>query len=52
MLGSEIITLVNESKQPGTYKVNFNGSQLATGVYIARLIVGKFNESIKICLLR
>lgn len=36
-LGQEIITLVNEIKHPGNYEVEFNGSGLSSGVYIAVL---------------
>lgn len=37
MLGNEIQTLVNSRMSPGTYRVRFNASNLATGVYIYRL---------------
>ena len=37
ILGSEVTTLVNEEQQPGYYEVQFNGSSLASGVYIYRL---------------
>ena len=52
ILGNEITTLVNETKLPGTYKVNFNSNQLASGVYIARLTAGRFHKSIKLSLVK
>lgn len=40
LLGNEIATLVNEVKSAGVYKVNFNASNLASGVYFYRLRTG------------
>lgn len=37
ILGREIRSLVNETKQPGNYSVDFNGSNLSSGVYFYRL---------------
>ena len=37
VLGNEIRTLVNEEKPAGEYQVTFNGSGLASGVYVYRL---------------
>ncbi|MGD8779824.1 MAG: hypothetical protein PVH88_12785 [Ignavibacteria bacterium] len=34
ILGNEVATLVNEQKQPRIYEVNFNGSNLSSGIYI------------------
>jgi photosystem II stability/assembly factor-like uncharacterized protein len=45
MIGNEITALVNEEKQPGNYKVNFNASGLSSGVYFYTLnISGKENN--------
>ena len=52
ILGREVATLVNEQKSAGKYSVQWNGSQLASGVYISRLTAGKFNKSIKIILMK
>jgi hypothetical protein len=35
--GRKVRTLVNEEKQAGTYEVNFNAANLASGVYFYRL---------------
>ncbi|GBD86987.1 hypothetical protein BMS3Abin03_00912 [bacterium BMS3Abin03] len=51
-LGEEIITLVNEVKQAGSYTVEFNGSSLPSGVYFYRLIAGNFVASKKMILIR
>jgi hypothetical protein len=34
VLGRAVATLVNEVKQPGTYTVKFDGSNLSSGVYL------------------
>ncbi len=45
VLGNEIRTLVNEEKPAGEYVVTFNGSGLASGVYVYRLTF--YDKSIK-----
>lgn len=40
VLGSEIVTLVNEYKQAGLYEIEFDGSSLSSGVYYYRLQSG------------
>ncbi|GBD87403.1 two component regulator propeller [bacterium BMS3Abin03] len=40
VLGNEVGTLVNERKPPGTYEVEFDGRELASGVYIYSLKFG------------
>jgi Secretion system C-terminal sorting domain len=37
ILGREIATLANEEKPVGTYRVNFNGDRLASGIYFYSL---------------
>ena len=39
ILGSEIVTLVNEEQEPGFYEVQFNGSTFPSGVYFYNLQV-------------
>lgn len=41
VLGREIGVLVREPRQPGTYRVRFDATGLATGAYIYRLTVGQ-----------
>ena len=38
-LGQKINTLVNEIKNKGTYEVQFNGNNLASGVYFYRMVI-------------
>jgi len=37
VLGNEVATLVNEQKEPGTHTVEFDASELTSGVYFCRL---------------
>jgi ligand-binding sensor domain-containing protein len=52
ILGKEIATLVNVEKPAGSYSVNFNGSNLSSGVYIYRIQAGSFTQSRKLVLLK
>ena len=46
ILGNEIATLVNEEKPAGNYEVEFDGSKLASGIYIYRLTAGNPSTSL------
>jgi len=48
--GREVETLVNEQLLPGTYEVDFNGSNITSGVYFYRLVTGQFVETKKMIL--
>ena len=52
ILGSEVMSLVNEVKSQGTYTVNFNASHLTSGVYIYKLIAPNFVETKKMLLIK
>lgn len=52
MLGKEVSTLVNEKLNPGTYKVEFDGSNLTSGVYFFKLKVNNFQVTKKMMLIR
>ncbi|MBV6419621.1 MAG: hypothetical protein DAHOPDDO_00844 [Ignavibacteriaceae bacterium] len=52
ILGNEVANLVNEFKETGRYEVNFNASNLASGVYIYRLSVNDFINVKKMVLLK
>lgn len=40
VLGREVVTLLNETKEAGDYSVSFNASELPSGIYIYRLKAG------------
>ena len=52
VLGKEIMTLVNETIAAGNYEVEFNGSNLSSGVYFYRIESGEFISIKKMILIR
>jgi hypothetical protein len=50
--GQKIRTLLNERQTAGNHTLTFDGSELASGIYIYKLKVGEFTESKKMLLLR
>jgi hypothetical protein len=52
LLGREVAVLSDERKEPGTYEVTFDGSNLASGVYLCRMSTAGFVQSRRIVLLR
>lgn len=52
VLGKEVATLINENKPEGYYEVEFDASQLPSGMYIYSIQVGDFKESKKMLLLK
>ncbi|MBN1637411.1 MAG: T9SS type A sorting domain-containing protein [Ignavibacteriales bacterium] len=42
IMGREIETLVNENKSSGTYEIEFNASNLVSGIYFYRLKIANF----------
>ena len=45
MLGEEVTTIVNSTQKAGKYDVNFNASQLSSGVYVYRIETANFTAS-------
>ncbi len=52
VLGREIRTLVNEQKSPGSYSVNFDASNLSSGIYFYVLEAGNVRLSKKMMLIK
>ncbi|GBD91697.1 hypothetical protein BMS3Abin04_02429 [bacterium BMS3Abin04] len=52
VLGREVATLVNKKQKPGAYKVEFNASNLPSGVYLYKLKAGSFVQVKKMILLK
>jgi hypothetical protein len=50
--GKEIMTIVNEYKNPGVYRAVFSGSGLSSGIYYYHLQAGRFSESAKFILMK
>ncbi len=51
-LGSEVETIVNEKLEPGYYKYQWNGINVASGVYFYRITAGNFVSTKKLMLLK
>jgi hypothetical protein len=52
LLGNEIVQLVNKDLLPGYYSVEFDGSNLSSGIYFYKLSVGNFVEVKKMLLMK
>ena len=52
MLGKEVGTLLNEEKDVGMYKVNFDASNLSSGIYFYSLKAGNFVQTKKMILMK
>jgi len=51
-LGKEVNTLVNQQLEPGSYKVNFEPGNLASGIYYYSLITNEFSSTKKMVLVK
>ncbi|MCL6100238.1 MAG: T9SS type A sorting domain-containing protein [Bacteroidetes bacterium] len=52
LLGQEVATLVNQEQRAGSYKVDFDATKLASGVYMYQLHAGNFNLTKKMILMK
>ncbi|MGD8778744.1 MAG: T9SS type A sorting domain-containing protein [Ignavibacteria bacterium] len=52
ILGQEVATLVKEQMNAGTYKVDFDASNLTSGVYVYRLETANYSVSKKMLLVK
>ncbi len=52
MLGQVVATLVNEDLVAGSYRANFDGANLASGVYVYRLIASDYSAVKKMVLIK
>ena len=52
VLGKEVATLVNEEKPAGEYEVEFNATDLPSGIYFYTLRAGDFSSTKKMILIR
>ncbi len=52
ILGKRVTTLINEMKSAGYHSVNFNASNLSSGIYIYRIQAGNFINTKKMLIMR
>ena len=57
LLGQQIQILVNEVKEPGYYKVqwdgkNIKGQEVSSGLYLVRIVAGEFDQTKKMVLMK
>ena len=52
VLGREVSSLVNGNEKAGQYEISFDGSRLASGVYICKMNSTNFSRTIKMLILK
>ena len=52
ILGREVATLLNEERQPGRYQIHFDGTKLASGIYVYKMSSNGFSETRKMMLMK
>ncbi|RJP63537.1 MAG: T9SS C-terminal target domain-containing protein [Ignavibacteriales bacterium] len=52
LLGQEVRTLVNEAKPAGSYQIQFDASDLPSGIYFYSLTYGNHIQTRKLALLK
>jgi N-acetylmuramoyl-L-alanine amidase len=52
ILGRELKTLLNDNLSAGTYKIDFDASDLPSGIYLYTIITEKFNQTKKMVLIK
>ena len=52
VLGKEVATLVNENLSAGKYSVEWNASNVPSGIYFYKLTTNNFSETKKLVLLK
>jgi hypothetical protein len=52
LLGQEVATLLNETKAPGTYAVDWNAEGLPSGIYLYKMQSGSFTSTRRMMLVK
>ncbi len=52
VLGREVATLLNERRNAGVHRINFNATNLSSGTYFYRLQAGTFTQTKKMILVK
>jgi photosystem II stability/assembly factor-like uncharacterized protein len=51
-IGEKVVTLVNDYREAGEYTVNFDATELSSGIYYYRIDIGEFTSAKKMILLK
>jgi hypothetical protein len=51
-LGQTVATLIDENRPAGAYRISWDGSRVASGLYIYQIKAGKFTDTKKMVLMR
>uniref|UniRef100_A0A7V2ZME3 M28 family peptidase n=1 Tax=Ignavibacterium album TaxID=591197 RepID=A0A7V2ZME3_9BACT len=52
ILGNEVVTLVNEYKEAGKYKIEFDASNIPSGIYYYKISAGSFSDVKKMMVIK
>jgi len=52
ILGREVAVLVNNELKPGTYEVEWDGTNFVSGVYFCKLVSNEFVDTKKMILIK
>jgi hypothetical protein len=52
LLGREVAKLVSDKQRPGTYEIAFTANNIASGIYVYKLVAGGLSESRKMVYLK
>ncbi len=52
LLGEKLIELVNREMDEGNHKIDFDGSNLSSGIYIYKIVAGEFTGTKKLTLIK
>lgn len=52
ILGQEVTTLVNDYKRAGYHRLEFDGANLESGIYVYRIVAGNFTDVKRMMLLK
>ncbi|MBN2572412.1 MAG: T9SS type A sorting domain-containing protein [Ignavibacteriales bacterium] len=52
LLGKEVTVLLNDTKSPGVYTIEFNAKNLPSGLYFAQMKAGNYTDTKKIILMK
>ncbi|MFZ1291318.1 MAG: CotH kinase family protein [Melioribacteraceae bacterium] len=52
VLGKEVLKLIDEKKEAGSYTIQFDGNKLSSGIYFYQITANEFTKTLKMILLK